>query len=242
MIWEIANCDATEYIRNIASDSVDLVVLDPNYNDWTDILETDFLAECVRTLKESGNIIAFTKQPFDTALRNAVAPLFRREIIWSFDNGGAWVSKKMPLVSFQKIYWCVKSKNFYFNPRTGLPYAENTRDFKRATKVFGDWENEGKNFVKSEEGIWLRDHLHFNKPNCGAIPAKPKELAQILIKCFSPPSGTVYDPFAGSGVITKVADEMGRNVIANEIEESRCHAIIDLFTPQLNNSQVRWEI
>ena len=229
MIKEIVNTDATEYIKSIDDSTIDLIILDPDYNDWDSLITCGFLTECIRILKETGNILMFTKQPFDYNLRTSITNYFRREFVWTFTNGGAWVSNRMPLVSFQKIYWCVKSKDFYFNERTGLPYGDGTKDFKRSTKVFGGWEEEGKNFVMSEDGTWIRDHFHFNKPQTGSIPGKPTELIKILIHCFCPDGGTIYDPFAGTGIIEKIGDETNREVIASEIDTERCMKIIDYF-------------
>lgn len=49
-------------------------------------------------------------------------------------------------------------------------------------------------------------------------PAKfPGELAARAIKLFSPPGGTVFDPFAGSGTTGEKALELGRNFIGCEI-------------------------
>ncbi len=218
---EIRNIDAIKYVDGFEN-SIDLIILDPDYQDWSEMIEKGLIEKSVRALKETGNILCFTKQPFDYELRIAVNPWFRREIIWSFENGGAWVSKKMPLVSFQKIYWLTKTDQFYFNPRTGVEYSDNTKDFKRANKVFGGWKDEGKQFSKSEDGIWLRDHLHYNKPSCGEIPQKPDQLIKIFMQCFCPKKGTVLDLFSGSGVVPKVADEMGNNYYASELDEKRC--------------------
>lgn len=229
MIREIVNADVMQYIKLIDDSSVDLIILDPDYNDWSRFMKENLIEESMRILKSTGNLILFTKQPFDLDLRNYICPWFRREIIWSFENGGAWVSNKMPLVSFQKIYWCTKSKDFYFNPRTGQNYSENTRNFNRSQKTFGGWREQGKYFEKSKDGVWLRDHLHFNKPLSREIPAKPYDLIKIMVTCFSPPCGTVFDAFSGTGTVAKVADELGRLVIATEINEERCMNIIDHF-------------
>lgn len=224
---EIVNCDAMEYIDSFADNTFDLVILDPDYNDWDDFIKRNLLEKVIRVTKDTGNILTFTKQPFDFNLRIAVDKWFRREIVWTFENGGAWCSKKMPLISTQKIYWLAKSKDFYFNPRTGVPYSSNTKDFKRTTKVFGDYVSKGRNFHKDENGVWLRDHLHYNKPHCGKIPAKPNELIEILLKCFCPNSGTVLDPFAGSGVISFIGDQLGLDVYSSEIDVDRVNAILD---------------
>lgn len=222
---EVINTDAIEYIKTQKPNSFDLIILDPNYEQWTEFINKGIIERSIELLKDSGNILCFTKQPFDYDLRIAVNPFFRREIVWTFENGGAWVSKKMPLVSFQKIYWLVKTNDFYFNPRTGLDYSANTTDFKRTNKVFGEWEQEGREFKKSEEGVWLRDHLHYNKPNCGAIPQKPEELIKIFIRCFCPNEGCVLDLFGGSGVVSMIARDTGRNSKSTEIDKERAEEI-----------------
>jgi len=90
---------------------------------------------------------------------------------------------------------------------------------KRSTKVFGDWKEEGKQFNKSDEGTWIRDHYHFNKPHTGKIPSKPKDLINIIVNCFCPENGTVLDPFLGSGIVGAVCKEQNKNFFGIEIDE-----------------------
>lgn len=234
---EIVNGDALDYIDTFEPETFDLIILDPDYQDWEKLLRANLITKCINILKPSGNILCFTKQPFDQKLRNACEKHFRREIIWTFDNGGAWCSAKMPLMSTQKIYWLVKEKAFYFNPRTGRNYSDGTKDFKRKNKVFGNYEAAGKEFKKSEEGTWLRDHLHFNKPNSGKIPAKPQELIDILVRCFSPPAGLVLDPFAGSGSTILASEKLDRDVYASEINTERAFALIDKFMSEAEQEE-----
>jgi DNA modification methylase len=210
--------DAMELINDLDDHSVDLTILDPNYQDWDKLCQEGLICQAVRVTKLNGNIICFTKQPFDYNLRNEVDHIFRREIIWSFTNGGAWVSNKMPLVSFQKIFWLTLTKDFYIDVRTGLNYNDSTKSMKRSSKVFGDYKAEGRQFNKSDQGTWIRDHYHFNKPHSGSTPAKPKELINILIKCFSPENGLVLDPFFGSGIVGDVCNELNRDFISFEID------------------------
>ena len=209
--------DCMSLLSDIDDDSVDLTILDPNYDDWDKLCSDGLIEEAIRVTKLSGNILMFTKQPFDYELRNEIDEIFRREIIWTFSNGGAWVSNKMPLVSFQKIFWCTLSDEFYFDPRTGMGYSSDTKDFKRDSKVFGGYKEEGRVFTKSDEGIWLRDHLHYEKPNCGAIPAKPMSLIRIFLRCFCPEGGIVFDPFMGSGNIELSCIKEKRHYVGFEV-------------------------
>lgn len=50
----------------------------------------------------------------------------------------------------------------------------------------------------------------------------PEELARRVVKLFSPPGGTVLDPFLGSGTTTAVARRLGRRWLG--IEADDCHA------------------
>lgn len=210
--------------------SVDLVILDPNYQDWDRFNSENFLfIEALRVLKETGNILCFTKQPFDFNLRNEINENFRREIVWTFTNGGAWVSNRMPLVSHQKIYHCVKDKKkSFFNERTGVDYSEKTKDFKRSKKVFEGYEAEGKNFKKNEDGVWLRDHLVFNKPHTGKIPSKPQGLYDILINCYCPKGGLVVEPFCGSANFVNSCLKQNKKFLGAELD-------VDVFDFAINN-------
>lgn len=225
----ISNQCGFSLLADTEDSSVDLVILDPNYQDWDSFCKRGLFAEALRVLKDTGSVLCFTKQPFDYNLRIAINPIFRREIVWTFTNGGAWVSNRMPLVSHQKIFHCVKSqKESYFDQRTGASYSDSTKDFKRTTKVFEGYLEEGKAFKKSEDGIWLRDHLHFNKPQTGKIPSKPQELYDILIKCYCPIGGVVLEPFAGSANFAKSCANQNKFFVGSELD-------VEVFNYALKN-------
>ena len=61
---KIYNKDAFELLTEIQKGSVDLVILDPNYQDWDNLLDRGLLELALDCIKESGNVICFTKQPF----------------------------------------------------------------------------------------------------------------------------------------------------------------------------------
>lgn len=216
---QVYNLDYEYILSHLDKDSVDLLILDPDYRNWGDMCEGDLFNEAMRVLKDDGNCICFTKQPFDLQLRNTIDPWFRRELIWSFTNGGAWCSNKLPLISYQKIYHIVKNtKKHHFEPRSGMEYSENIRPFKRKTKVFEGYYEEGKQFTPHEDGIWLRDHLHFNKPVNERPGTKPQELYDVLIKCYCPEEGIVVDLFAGSFNTLSTCINQKKSYIGNDID------------------------
>lgn len=216
---KLLNLDAFDLLDSLEDSSVDLLFLDPPYECWEKFCKKGIIDQAKRVVREDGNVLCFTNQSFDFQLRNTVNPIFRREIIWAFSNGGAWVSNNLPLVSCQKIYHLVLSKNSFFNPRTGQEYLSATKDHKRKTKVWEGYKLDGKHFKKHPEGTWLRDVLYFNKPtNTGRTCCKPSGLIEILIKCFCKPRGRVVDPFAGSGVVMQSTLNQSKEYLGSEID------------------------
>lgn len=57
----------------------------------------------------------------------------------------------------------------------------------------------------------------------------PESLASFFVRSFCPPSGTIFDPFAGSGTIAAVAKKHSRNSISIDIRQSQC----DIITQRL---------
>lgn len=218
MINQLIHADCMDIITEIKSESIDLVILDPNYQDWSKLIDCGMIEESLRVLKKTGNIITFCQQPYDFELRKKIDPFFRREFIWSFKNGGAFAGKNTPLISHQKFFWGTKSSKFYFNPRTGLDYETNKSPNRKKTKKFKNSILPPKKFEQSKEGTWIRDHYHISKPKSGKIRAKPSVLFQVIIKCFCPEDGIVLDPFFGSGNTAFESKKQGKNFIGIEIE------------------------
>jgi len=51
---------------------------------------------------------------------------------------------------------------------------------------------------------------------------KPVELYRELIRCFTPPSRTILDPFMGSGTTLRAAKDLGRKAVGIELSERYC--------------------
>jgi len=217
----LLNGDCLKILPLFPKESIDLIILDPPYDMWEELIEKKIIEISLSLIKDSGNILLFTKPPFDYKLRVAINKYFRDELIWIFDNGQAWVSNKLPLRLFQKIYHIVKSKDYYFNPRTGLNYSLTTRDSYRGGTSWQGWKRT-KFFKKSSDGTWIKSYLYFNKPNDGIPNSKPEKLIEVLIRVYSPDNGIVLDPFLGSGKTAIVCEKLNREWIGIEIEEKYC--------------------
>jgi DNA modification methylase len=122
-------------------------------------------------------------------------------------------------LELNKIKDVIDNKKSFFNERTGIDYSESTKSFKRSKKVFEGYEMDGKEFKKNKDGVWLRDHLHFNKPHTGKTPSKPQELYDILIRCYCPENGLVVEPFSGSGNFAKTCIRQNKNYLGSELDK-----------------------
>ena len=216
---KIKHQDALETVGQLADNDIDLILLDPYYNEWGDWIEKGLLDLCFQKLKPSGNLLCFTQQPFDFDLRVALKDNFRRELIWHIPKRPKWVSRELPLVNHQKIYWATKTKDHFFQPRTGLPYSEHTQTGDKGSLVFRGYREKSQTFEKHPDGIWLHDLLSFDKPHQPEKEGgKPVELIEVLIRCFSPELGRVVDPFVGSGTTIHACQSFQRFCIAGDID------------------------
>ncbi|MCL2629970.1 MAG: site-specific DNA-methyltransferase [Firmicutes bacterium] len=81
-------------------------------------------------------------------------------------------------------------------------------------------QKEGARMTVAEWNSYFTGHWNFPGARQDAHLAMfPEELPRRLIKMFSFPNETVFDPFAGSGTVAKVAKELGRNSVSCEINE-----------------------
>jgi DNA modification methylase len=222
--------DCFELLGGLADNVADLIVLDPNYQDWDNLIEKGLVEETFRVLKKTGNVLMFTKKPHDFNLRNKINPVFRNEIIWKYKKNGNWYSYKMPIYTYQKIYWCC-NKGFFYNPQTGFPHGTEI------SQAEFDYSNIGKDFNGYAEGEqlfsinydyggqWLKDLLDIpRKREDGKTPTKPITLCQILIRCFSPVGGLVVDPFMGGGNFVVTAFNEQRDFVGCDIDE-KCYLL-----------------
>lgn len=49
----------------------------------------------------------------------------------------------------------------------------------------------------------------------------PESFVEPFVRCFCPPDGTSYDPWAGSGTVAAVCERLGRHSIGTDIRESQ---------------------
>ena len=142
----LKNEDCLDYLSDIETESVDMIVVDPPYfqivkNDWDNQWKTedDYLAWCAkwtreasRVLKKGGCLFVWGTTKTDTFLKyklnvlNSIDELqYQNWIIWAYDWGGR-TKKKFPR-KHEDLLMYSKGKEFLFN-------ADDVR-VERAVKV-----------------------------------------------------------------------------------------------------------
>lgn len=152
----------------------------------------------------------------------------RNEIIWYKRNCMPSSVKDRFTVDFEKIYFFVKSKKYYFE-QILEPYlgplnrwagndlkADGTSNWDKGT---GQSSYRNRNMRSNENGrnkrcVWDITTKPYTEAHFATFP---EDLVKPMIQAGCPKEGIVLDIFAGSGTTLKVAKDMGRNYIGIEL-------------------------
>ena len=230
--------DALELLRELPDASVQLIVCDPPYNlkmaEWDDRGDyvrwaARWLAECERVLSPRGNIALFGGFQFaDEAgsgdllslmvhLRQHSALRLVNVIVWHYPQGMS--AQRFFCSRHEEIVWLAKTKKYYFDlDSVREPYDEATkRAYLRDKRLKPETIEKGRN----PTNVWRIPRLNANaKERVGHPTQKPRAVVRRLVRSMSYPGSVVLDFFAGSGVTTRVAVELGRHSIAGDKDET----------------------
>ena len=232
----VGNC--LEALKEINSETVDLILTSPPYNigkDYEKVLPLDdYLAsqkavikEAARILKPSGNLcwqVGFTKAdsellPLDLLLY----PILRDEglrlknrIIWTFGHG-MHASKRFS-GRHETILWFAKdlTKSYFDLDAVRVPQKyPGKRHYKGPKRG----EYSGNPGGKNPGDVWeipnvKANHVEKTHHQCQF----PIALAQRIVKALSPKGGLVVDPFSGVGTTACAASLEHRKSISMEMD------------------------
>lgn len=228
--------DAIDIMKSeIASNSVDLIFVDPPYNigkkfaNFRDKWSSDeayakwayqWLDECVRILKSSGTLYVMTSTQamphFDIYLRKKLTILSR--IVWHYDSSGVQAKNYYGSI-YEPILHCIKDANSYtFNAdaikveaRTGA--QRKLIDYRK--QVPTQYNNE-----KVPGNVWYFPRVRFRMYEYEEHPSqKPEALLKRIILASSNEDDIVLDPFAGTFTTAAVARKLNRRSISIESQE-----------------------
>ncbi len=156
--------------------------------------------------------------------------ILRNELIWFKPNCMPSSATDRFTVDFEKVYFFVKSKNYYFEQQFEA-YAEPLNRWggeKLKAQGLSKWDH-GTGQETYRERNMRPNPLGRNKRCVWEIPTKPfsgahfavypEVLAEVPIKAGCPKGGIVLDPFMGSGTTAVVARKLGRNFIGIELNQ-----------------------
>ena len=213
--------DCLEKMREMDSESVDLVIADPPYNlgknygnnidsrEFDDYMEftRHWTTECQRVLKQTGTIYVFMGFRFISYLYQILEKerrlFFVNWICWHYTQGIGKTKGFSP--RHDDILMFSKSPNYCFN----LDDVRVPQKFYRSVN----------NMRGANPGdVWEFSHVHYCNENRQAHPTqKPEGLIERMVLASSNPGDFILDPFAGSGTTLRVCQQLDRCCIGIEI-------------------------
>lgn len=231
----IVKKDCLEFLKNIPSDSFDLIIADPPYNlgkdfgngqEWNNFnkwLEwsKNWIIECKRVLKPTGALFVYGIHHYICYIQvylYEIGMKYRRQIIWYYENSFSTYTNS-PRAMYESILWFSKSENYTYHT-IREPYKSKERLKSKIIK-------NGKIWIPNPDGrhggdVWKIPVLagkRFEKEKVAHPTQKPLDLCKKIIRHFSNKNDVIYIPFAGSGSECLASLELNRKFIGTEINE-----------------------
>jgi site-specific DNA-methyltransferase (adenine-specific) len=240
MAPQIYNGDCLKILPDLASESIELILVDLPYGatdaPWDCPIDLNSLwGNWVRILKPRGTVALFGVEPFSTGLRTSMLKYFKYDWVWAKTKAtGFLTARKRPMAAHEMIS--------IFNPRgAGNYYPQRTQRAPGQRKRTA-WAGSTKGSVLY--GIagappYLDDGFRhplsvqtFKKdPGRWHPTQKPVALLDLLIRSYTLPGDTVLDCCMGSGSTGVASLLASRNFIGIEKEVKYFNIAKDRLAP-----------
>lgn len=234
MIQEIICGDCIQGMKTLEEGAYNLIVADPPYNldkdfgpwketerrkewkDWT----RNWLREARRVLSDQGNIFVYGihhHQCWVQCMMYELGFIYRRQIIWKYENGFAGYGKRSLNAFYEPILWFSKTDDYVIHP-VREPYKSQERLKHRITKNGKTWKPHPEGRIAGD--VWEFPVLagkRFQKERVDHPTQKPLSITTRIIRHFSNPGDTVLVPFVGSGTECLAAAAEGRGFVGYEL-------------------------
>lgn len=236
----VINADLHRALESLPRGFADIIIVDPPYN-----LDKDFHGNAFRARSDADYeeyvgswlpaVVACAKRGAsvyvccDWKSSGAVHSVLsrhatvRNRITWQREKGRG-ASRNWKNCS-EDIWFATIGDDFYYD-------AESVRQRKRVIAPYRengepkDWEEtpDGKYRLSGASNFWddLTVPYWSMGENTDHPTQKPEKLAARLILASSKPGDLVFDPFAGSGTFSVVAEKLGRRFVAVEHNRTYC--------------------
>jgi len=258
---KLYNYDAIQFLKQLESNSVDLIFADPPYNikkaewdtfssqkeyvDWS----REWISEAHRVLRRTGSLYVCGFSEILADIKWATAHLFKgcKWLVWFYRNkanlGNDWGRSHESILHFRK------SKDYIFNiDEVRIPYNEHTLKYPKRTQAESSQYSNGK----KKDYVWEPNPLGAKPKDVLEIPTisngswekfphltqKPVELLRKIILSSSNQDSIILDPFGGSGTTYAVAEAYKRKWLGTELELDYCNVIKSRLTNKDHISRI----
>lgn len=214
--------DCLELLKNVPSNSVDMICCDLPYGitncKWDTTIDLKLLwLQYKRVCKSNAAIVLFAQTPFDKVIGCSNLEMLRYEWIWEKANAtGHLNAKKMPMKAHENILVFYNSLPTYNPQKTqghvnkiSLKSKDNSSIYSKQS-VFTEYNSTER---------YPRSVLKFSsdKQTSNLHPTqKPLALTKYLIETYTNTGETVLDNCMGSGTAGVACIDLGRNFIGIE--------------------------
>src|SRR3989339_283348 len=233
------------WLKDLDSESVDLIFADPPYNikkaEWDNFESQEkyiewslrWIEESSRILKKNGSLYICGFSEILADLKHPAMKFFKgcRWIIWHYKNkanlGNDWGRSHESILHLRKSKDCIFNVDF-----VRIPYGNHTLKYpvhpQAVTSQYGKEKNGGKLWSPNPLGAKPRDVLEIPTISNGAEERtshptqKPEELLRKIILASSHEGDLVIDPFLGSGTTITTAEQLKRRWKGCDLSRSYC--------------------
>ncbi len=238
---KIINQDIFEAAKYLPNSFVDLLVLDPPYNlsknynghlfkekekaEYAKWFE-GVLGILLPLLKDNATVYVCSDWKTSMIIAPILVNVFhiQNRITWEREKGRG--AKKNWKNNTEDIWFCTKSKEYYFNVDAVKLKKRVIAPYRTADGKPKDWveSNSGNYRLTHPSNIWTDISVPFwSMPENTDHPTqKPEKLIAKLILASSKEGDFVFDPFLGSGTTAVVAKKLNRRFSGVEFNEEYC--------------------
>lgn len=251
---KVFNTDCLNFLKINNLSKFDLTFLDPPFNQSKSYRFHDdnmtpkeywsWMEEVCRAIYDSstdGSAIYFMQR--EKNVSHVVSTL--QSGGWQYQNLIIWKKKTSAVpnrrrfgLHYQIIVFATKGKKpRVFNKLRIDPPLLETEKYRRprgmyVTDVWDDIRELTSGYFAGDEPIRTESGTRFHKQQ------SPIQLLARIILSSTNPGDTVFDPFAGTGTTLVVAEQLKRNSIGIEIDESNCAVIEDRLRKKRDSDRI----